>query len=162
MALNPFEDSLFNKQLSRFFNDDWQIFDPFRDEFFRDPHNAVSRTTRGFAPLLSADLIEKPDAFEVHADLPGVSPEHLEITMHNNNVLEVKAERKNVHEAETDKVHTLERSYGSVMRRIRLPNTADKDRAVSSFRNGVLTVTFPKMDAPAGTRKIPINVVKDT
>lgn len=43
-------------------------------------------------------------------------------------------------------VHTMERKYGKVERRIRLPANADSDGAATSFKNGVLTITFPKKE----------------
>jgi HSP20 family protein len=60
----------------------------------------------------------------------------------------MKAERKHVHEKQTDKVHRLERSYGSVKRRVALPKNADLN-ANTKFSNGVLVVTIPKLPEPS-------------
>lgn len=96
------------------------------------------------APLLSSDLVESPDAYTVMVDLPGVDPADLELSIVNN-ILMMKAERKHRHEVKSHRVHSLERSYGTVERRIPLPRDADLNEVQTSFKNGELTVTFPKL-----------------
>lgn len=123
----------------------WQIHDPFRSE-----RGAVMPFTQRFqheiskplAPLMTADLIESPNDYTVHVDLPGV--EDLDISIRDR-VLCMKAERKAAHEVENDVVHSFERSYGKVQRKILLPINADAEHAQAKFKNGVLTVTFPKV-----------------
>lgn len=61
---------------------------------------------RPFAPLLSADLIESDTDYHVHCDLPGVERADLDITM-NDGVLTIRAERKEVHEIDTDTVRII-------------------------------------------------------
>ena len=113
-----------------------------------------NRSLNKFSPLLKADLIESESEYKVSADLPGVKAEDLEITVDHNCLL-LKAERKQSHDNKTDKVHTIERSYGMVQRRIQLPRNADMDHAVTNLKNGVLTVTFPKVALPSA-RKLEI------
>ena len=74
--------------------------------------------------------------------------------------LNIKAERKVVHDSTNDMVHSVERSYGKVQRQLLLPLNADLDNSKSDFRNGVLTITFPKKDAASApfTRKLAINM----
>ena len=91
---------------------------------------------------MTADLIESDTEYSVHVDLPGV--EDMDITI-KDGVLCMKAERKAVHELDNDIVHSYERSYGKVQRKILLPTNADTDHAQAKFRHGVLTVTFPKL-----------------
>jgi HSP20 family protein len=142
MALLPFR-SVFDIEPS--FSRDWLISDPFRDEFFAGMKSSSgSELTKPFAPLLTSDLIETETEYKVLADLPGVEPSALDLHIEKNNLV-MKAERKHSHETKTDKVHSLERSYGTVQRVIRLPKNADMDKASTSFKNGVLTVTFPKL-----------------
>lgn len=111
---------------------------------------------RPYSPILSADLIESDTDYHVHADLPGVEDLNIEIVGRN---LIIKAERKVVHEADVDLVHSTERSYGKVQRQIMLPMNADIDRAVSKFTNGVLTVSFPKKTVtPIFSKKLQIQM----
>ncbi len=140
--------------------DTWQVADPFRDEFFANRKSVFGESTdltKPFAPLLTSDIIETDNEFKVLADLPGVSAEDLDLSIEGN-MLVMKAERKHTHESHTDKYHSLERSYGTVHRSIRLPKTADMANANTKFKDGVLTVTFPKLaELPPSSTKLQIN-----
>ena len=131
---------------NRFFNDEWTIFDPMVDASLT--RRSSDSINRALAPLLSADLIETPTDFHVHADLPGVDPADLHVTIEDKR-LKIEAERKHVHDHTTDKVHSMERSYGKVQRQIRIPQNVDMERVSTSFKNGVLSVVFPKIEPPA-------------
>jgi len=142
-----------NRGADPFGRDNWHVFDPFRDEYFAGRDNL----TKQFAPLLTSDLIESEKEFKVLADLPGVSAEDLEVSIESSTLV-LKAERKHSHQADTDKYHSLERSYGSVQRRIRLPKTADMSLASTKLKDGVLTVTIPKLaELPPSSIKLKIN-----
>jgi HSP20 family protein len=124
---------------------DWLIHDPFRDELFGGTKSATGQDlTKAFSPLMSMDLVENDTGYQVMADLPGVDVEDVDLSVEGN-ALVMKAERKHVHEKKTDKVHRLERSYGSVKRRVVLPKNADLNNANTKFSNGVLMVTIPKL-----------------
>jgi HSP20 family protein len=140
-------------------DNDWFLSDPFRDAFFGSQVSMPKQNpAQAFSPLLTSDVVESNDKFQVLADLPGVEPADLDISIDGRSLV-MKAERKHVHETNTDKVHRLERSYGTVERRIQLPKNADLEHAETQFKNGVLTVSFPKLAAlPAsGPRKLTIN-----
>eukprot|EP01032_Pedospumella_encystans_P024430 gene24430-27634_t len=140
--------------------DSWQVSDPFRDEFFVNHKSVFGNSldlTKPFAPLLTSDIIETDNEFKVLADLPGVSAEDLDLSIEGNTLV-MRAERKHTHETNTDKYHSLERSYGTVQRSIRLPKTADMANANTKFKDGVLTVTFPKhAQLPPAATKLKIN-----
>lgn len=102
-----------------------------------------SNLTRDLIPIMGTDLTESDQQYNVHVDLPGVDPSDLEISIADN-FLVIKAERKQVHEENTDRFHSRERAYGKVQRRIRLPSNANTDEVQSKFKNGVLSITFPK------------------
>jgi HSP20 family protein len=129
---------------NRFFNDEWTIFDPRMETLTTKSGDQ----NRALAPLMSADLIETPTDFHVHADLPGVDPADLHVTIEDKR-LKIEAERKHVHETTTDKVHSMERSYGKVMRQIRIPQNVDLEKVTTTFKNGALNVIFPKIEPPA-------------
>lgn len=109
---------------------------------------------RPLAPLMSADLIESENDFHVHVDLPGA--ENIDINT-DNNFLTITADRKVRHEIDSDIAHTVERSFGKVKRRLPIPGNADVENAKAKFRDGVLTVTFPKKAPSAPTKKIRID-----
>jgi HSP20 family protein len=74
--------------------------------------------------------------------------------------LNIRAERKVVHDTTQNMVHSVERSFGRVQRQLLLPLNADLDNSQSDFHNGVLTITLPKKDTTGGpfTRKLAINM----
>jgi HSP20 family protein len=109
---------------------------------------------RPLAPLMSADLIESENDFHVHVDLPGV--ENIDINT-DNNFLTITADRKVLHEIDSDVAHTVERSSGKVKRRLPIPRNADVEHAKAKFRDGVLTVTFPKKEPSAPAKKIRVD-----
>ena len=67
--------------------------------------------------------------------------------------LELKAERKQVQREDDGFQRRVERSFGRVSRRLELPVDADQNKAECSFRNGVLTVSFPKLTGAASSRR---------
>jgi HSP20 family protein len=83
----------------------------------------------------------------LYADLPGVSPEDLEVKVEGKQLI-ISAERKYLHSDDNHKVHTLERSYGKVTRALRIPDNVDMDKVDVKFKWGVLLVTFPKTETP--------------
>lgn len=150
MSLTPFR-SVFDDPIGQ----GWLTHDPFRDTFFGGLKTSSGLDmTRPIAPLLTADLIEQENEFKVVADLPGVDPADLEVTI-DDNILSLKAERKHVHEINKDRVHRLERSYGSVQRKIILPKNTNLNEASVNFKNGVLCVSIPK-GAPVEPKKLEI------
>ncbi len=118
---------------------------------------ATTNLNKQFSPLLTSDIIESEREFKVLADLPGVSAEDLEVSIERSTLV-MKAERKHTHQTDTDKYHSLERSYGSVQRRIKMPKTADMSLASTKLKDGVLTVTIPKLlELPPASIKLKIN-----
>jgi HSP20 family molecular chaperone IbpA len=138
-----------------FFEDEWSVFDPDAAALVHCDSGIVGRTnitSESSAPLLTSDLIESDADFHLYADLPGVNVDDLQVSI-DNNQLTIKAERKHVHTKGSDKVHSMERSYGQFTRTMRIPNNVDLANVVTLFRNGVLTVSFPKIE-PSPTETI--------
>jgi HSP20 family protein len=104
------------------------------------------------------DIVEKKDVYEVHAELPGVAPEHVEIGFEKN-VLAIRGAKQSAvggTKEESDlRVHASERLIGSFERTIRLPEFVDAEHIDATFENGLLTVTIPKAKA-AQPRRIQI------
>ncbi|MEX0952094.1 MAG: Hsp20/alpha crystallin family protein [Gammaproteobacteria bacterium] len=102
----------------------------------------------------AVDIREETDRFVILADLPGVDPADIEITMENG-VLTLKGERQFSKEENTDSYRRVERSYGSFYRRFSLPDTADAERIEARGKNGVLEIVLPKQ-AQVQPRKITV------
>lgn len=93
----------------------------------------------------AVDIKESETAYELHADLPGVNAEDIEIT-HDNGVLAIKGERKFSNEEEREGYKRIERSYGSFYRRFSLPETVDAENIEAKVSDGVLEIVIPKQE----------------
>jgi len=87
--------------------------------------------------LPSVDVFEDKESLKIVAELPGLKPEDVKITLENS-TLTLRGEKKQVAEEKTERVHRYERSYGSFERSFSLPNTVDAEKVAASFENGVL------------------------
>ena len=106
--------------------------------------------------LPAVDIKEEPDAFIIFADLPGVDPKNVDVSMENN-VLTIKGSRTHTREENKDKFHRLERIEGEFYRRFTLPDTAEGEHIKAKARQGVLELSILKKKI-AQPRKIDIKV----
>jgi HSP20 family protein len=123
------------------------------DPALKDPFESVFR---GFlAPMrfdmnhdaidIKVDVVEKDGAFKVHADLPGVKKEDINVRVHGNRVqIDAEVHREKDVKEEGGKVLRSERYYGTVSRVFTLSQDVDDAKAVAKYENGVLTLDLPK------------------
>lgn len=114
--------------------------DRFRDNDDGNGHIATAE----WAPAV--DIKEEDNRFVIHADIPGVNPEDLDINMENG-VLTLKGEKNTEAKTEKNNYKRVERIYGSFYRRFSLPDTADNDAISATSKNGVLDIIIPKREA---------------
>jgi HSP20 family protein len=93
-------------------------------------------------PFPAVNLYETSDAYVLTAEVPGVAPEDLEISLEGSTVT-LRGERKLAAE-EGANVHRSERPVGSFRRAIDLPVTIDGEKVEAVHRLGVLTLRLPK------------------
>ncbi len=105
------------------------------------------------------DIYENGDNLVLKAELPGISPDDVEIRVEDN-TLYLKGERKFEKEVKEQNYHRVERSYGTFTRTFSLPNSVDADKVAANFKDGVLTLTMPKKEE-AKPKTIKINVSKN-
>ena len=125
--------------------------DPFRD-FDRLTEAVLG--TRARPTAMPMDAYREDSTFVVHLDLPGVSPESIDVTVEQN-VLTVHAERAPVAGDSAEKL-VDERSYGVFSRQLFLGDTLDQDRLSAEYDAGVLTITIPIAET-AKPRRIEIS-----
>ena len=141
-------------------------FDPFREMMtLRDAMDRLFQQSvmRGPGQLLSTlrpdtipvDLVDRGDAFEVRAALPGVNPDDVEITIQGD-VLTIHAETTATEEQKGERWLLREHRAGSWDRTLSLPSTVNADGAEARCDNGVLVLRLPKADV-ARSRRIPIS-----
>ena len=93
---------------------------------------------------LRIDVKESGQDFTVHADLPGVPKEDIQVGVEGN-VVTIRAEVKQQDShREGDKVLRTERYQGEVARSFQLPAEIDESAAKARYENGVLVLTLPK------------------
>lgn len=92
------------------------------------------------------DIKEESDRFVLEADVPGVDPGAIDITMEDG-VLTFKGERGTQAKTEQQGYKRVERAHGSFYRRFTLPDTADAEGISAKCNLGVLEIVIPKKPA---------------
>ena len=132
-------------------------WDPFREMVsLRDAMNSLLQESfvrpggasggGGGVGTLPLDIAETENEFIVKASLPGTRPEDVQITVHGD-TLTIRGESKAEEEKKGEHFHLRERRFGAVQRALSLTSPIDSGRALSSYENGVLTLTLPKSES---------------
>jgi HSP20 family protein len=131
-----------------------RVFNDFTPGFFDRTFSRLPAAFQGNTPAV--DFVEKDDVYELTAELPGIDPKEIDVTL-SNGILTLKGEKNESEERKDGDYYLSERRYGSFQRNIRLPEAVDADKIGASFANGLLKVTVPKMpNAQKNNRKIAI------
>jgi HSP20 family protein len=125
------------------FRDVDDVFDRFVAETLRRwPRQAAeAQAALDWAP--AADVSETEGEYLIKADLPEVRKEDVSITVQDG-VLTLSGERRQEVRSENEKVHRVERAYGSFARRFALPENADEQSIRAESRDGVILIHIPK------------------
>jgi HSP20 family protein len=118
------------------------------------PANTAPVAQRRWVP--AKDLIETPEDFVLHADLPGLAEGDVNIEL-DDTVLTVSGERKPAHESHKEGYYRVERAWGAFSRSLTLPEGVDPDAVKASFDRGGLEVRIPKPEQRK-PRKVSISV----
>lgn len=118
-----------------------QAVDRMLDETFA--RGAESRGTGAW--LLPMDAYVTEEAIVIRADVPGIEPGDLDITLEGD-TLSIRGEIKH-HDDEQRKYVLLERPTGRFERTLSINTPIDHSKVEASFKNGVLTLTLPKAEA---------------
>ena len=102
------------------------------------------------------DIVEEPEAIRIVAELPGVKPGAVKISVEGN-VLTLRGTKEHLAEEQLDKVHRYERSYGSFERSFTLPASVDWGGITATYDLGMVTLTLPKAEK-AKPREIKVEV----
>jgi HSP20 family protein len=104
----------------------------------------------------AVDIKEEDEQFVLHADLPGVAPEDIEVSMENG-MLTISGHRHSESKTEEENYRRIERSSGDFYRRFSLPENTDPDNITANGKNGVLEIVIPKVQKAEG-KKIDVQV----
>jgi HSP20 family protein len=94
------------------------------------------------------DVFERGDTIVVKAELPGVKKEDIDLSIEEGDLV-LRAEQREEREVKDEHWYRMERRYGSLYRRLPLPEGVKAEGIQASLRDGVLEVTMPKPNAPA-------------
>src|SRR4030043_1019466 len=117
--------------------------DRFWDSFLEG--GSRKRTEEGGEWLPSLDVAETKNELVVKAEVPGMDPKNIDISL-SEGVLTIKGEKKEEKEEKEADYHFVERSYGSFTRLVQLPKEVKSDKISASYKNGILKVTLPKSE----------------
>jgi HSP20 family protein len=115
------------------------------DDLFRDLGTMTPKAAAPTELMPATDVVENDKAIELKLDLPGVTPDAIDVKLEGD-VLTVSAERKQEHSEEKNGWIRQERSWGRFARSFVLPETVEGTTPAAAYKHGVLTVTLPKKE----------------
>jgi len=136
------------------YNNRWNLLNTLQRELYDPQYNRMSdddasAATANWAP--SVDITENDKAFTLLADIPGVNPKDIEISMEKG-VLTIKGERQAENVEEGENYRRVERQTGQFYRRFTLPDGADADKIEARSEHGVLKIIIPKQEVAVSRR----------
>jgi HSP20 family protein len=107
-----------------------------------------------FSPKV--DVSEDEKAIQVVAELPGLEEKDIDVSV-TPDALTIRGEKKEEREEKKRNYYRMERSFGAFQRMVPLACEVDREKVTAGFKQGVLTITLPKMTpSPTQVRKVPI------
>ncbi len=133
-------------------------WDPLRDlRAWQDRLERLATTQGGDTWTPPVDIFETSDRYVISAELPGLAREAVELALENTR-LTIRGVRADLWPGAADDTlhfHQVERGHGSFVRTFEFAQPIDVDAVAADLTSGVLTVTLPKVPAPA-VRKIEV------
>jgi HSP20 family protein len=131
-----------------------RLFDDFgvRPRFFRPA------MPQEFTWSPDVEVFERNGRFNVRADLPGLAKEDVKVHVIEG-MLTIEGERKREVETKREGYYRSERSYGTFLRSIPLPEGSKVDQIQATFKNGVLDVTMPLAIPEKTAKMVDVKVV---
>ncbi|BBD79288.1 Hsp20/alpha crystallin family protein [Aerosticca soli] len=128
------------------------------DRFFQqqEESDGSNVVTSQWTPRV--DIKEEDKRFVIYADIPGVDPANIEVSMEKG-VLTIKGERTLENREQNGRFTRLERAHGVFYRRFALPDSADPEGITATGKHGVLEIVIPKR-AETTPRRITIQTEK--
>lgn len=102
---------------------------------------------------LRIDVTEDENAYTVHAEVPGVNKDDINVTIDGNQVAISAEVKRNSEQKQGERVLHSERYYGKVYRAFSLAQDVDEASAQAKYNEGVLELRLPKK-AAVSARKL--------
>lgn len=122
------------------------------ESFMRDPWGTLDwpfAADRPWTPTV--DVAEGTDEVTVRAEIPGMDPKDLEVTVTGNQLV-LSGEKKETTEKTEKSVHVSESRYGSFRRVVPLPGNVDSDKVEAEYAHGVVTIHLKKIQVALSKR----------
>jgi HSP20 family protein len=134
----------------------WDPFEDNLDELFKGFFLRPMRLEQSQEPMrIRMDVKEDDKAYVVHAEIPGVKKEDIQVSIDGSQVAISAEVKRQKEEKQGEKTLRTERYYGKVYRAFSLAQDVDQEQAQARYENGVLELTLPKRAASA-TRKLTV------
>jgi len=137
----PAREPLWESPLARMRGEMDDLFDRFFPQSWGASMTEALPAHFGWGPRI--DLTESENEITVKAELPGVTPEDVNVEIVGN-TLTIRGEKKQEKREKLENCHYVERQYGAFRRTIQLPSSVDQDKGKATFKDGVLSLTLPK------------------
>lgn len=106
----------------------------------------ATNSPNGITFMPAAELQETPDAIHVRVEIPGMDAKDLDVQVMAEAV-SISGERKSESRTEDNGMVRSEFRYGSFSRVIPLPSRVQNDKVEADYKNGILSLTLPKVEA---------------
>jgi HSP20 family protein len=132
-----------------------RLYDPFADAGFDDVFRGFwkpVRVAKDTAAAIKVDVTEKDGAYVVHAEIPGVKKDDIQVTIEGNQVTIAAEVKKEAEQKDGERLLRSERYYGAVYRSFVLPVELDESASAAKYESGVLELKLAKKPALAGRK----------
>ena len=135
-------------------------YDPFVDtdfdELFRGFFKPVRREGARTPITIKMDVTESGEGYMVHAEVPGVKKEDINVEIEGNEVTISAEVKREWEKKDGDKMLRSERYYGNVYRSFTLPHELDETKSEAKYKDGVLELKLVRKAGGTAGRKLPI------
>lgn len=138
-----------NQPLLQFHREVDRMFDNLWRNVGMSPFTGYGQMTNQMADTIlkpSVDIAATDNEYTINVEVPGVDRNEVTLELADNRLI-IKGEKKSEKKDEQKQYYRIERSYGAFRRTLSLPEDADRDGIDASFKDGILTISMPRMAA---------------
>ena len=108
--------------------------------------STTSKENLGVAFMPPAEIHETPEAIQLKLEVPGIEAKDLDVQV-TAEAVSISGERQTETQTEEKGVTRTEFRYGNFRRVIPLPSPIQNDKVLAEYKNGILSLTLPKVEA---------------